>query len=114
MQNLKIKRMSIKRINEWLKAIDLILNCYTKHKKLAVCPLCRIPKAKACRYCLWEIIEDKSCFLFRNELGLFQYDIWEARNLKKWRKARIPMLKNWKKILKAELKRRNQNEPTKN
>lgn len=102
MQNWKIKRMSRKRINLWLKGIGFLLHHYIDHKKPYYCPLCDVT---LCDGCLWEIIEAKQCFDLKRELGL-EGDMIIVRNYKRWQTARIPMLRRWKKILKAELARR--------
>jgi len=54
---------------------------------------------------LWEILEHKECFDFKRELGITG-DICIVRDEEKWQTARIPMLRRWKKILKAEMARR--------
>ena len=101
MQNWKIKRMSRKRINEWLYAVGILLNHYKGNMPLLGCPLCDIPRFFACKNCLWEILEHKECFDFKRELGI-DGDICIVRDEKKWQSARIPMLRRWKKILQAE------------
>lgn len=102
MQNWKIKKMSYKRINLHLSAIAVLAKHYKEGTDLLFCPLCVEP---GCADCLWEIIEGKQCFDFRRELGI-EGEMIIIRNYKEWQEARIPMLKRWKKILKAELKRR--------
>ena len=104
MQKYKIKRMSIKRINEWLEAIDALLRTYEIKANVRVCPFCCLISFGDCKNCIWYIIEEIGCNNFARTID-FRSAI-DARNKKRWRKARIPMLKNWKKILKAELKRR--------
>ena len=104
MQNWKIKRMSYKRLGEWIKEIDHLLYYYERRKRLDVCGLCIICMYN-CGTCLWEIIDNSHCSDFKRKLGL-NLNIIYARNKKKWREARIPMLRRWKKILKAELARR--------
>ena len=98
MQNWKIKRMSKKRINAWLYATGILLNHYRGNMPIDSCPLCNI---NLCRHCLWRIIEGKTCFKFKAELGLHQ-DMDIVRDEEEWHKARIPMLRRWKKILQAE------------
>ena len=98
MQNWKIKRMSEKRINEWLKGINFLLGHYVKHTDAIACPFCDLAN---CLNCLWHIFEGKNCFDFENELGL-EGDMVRVRTYKKWHIARIPMLRRWKKILQAE------------
>lgn len=98
MQNWKIKRMSHKRLGEFLKGIATLIENYEKKTRVKNCPFCVIV---GCSECLWEIIEGEDCFWFKYKLGIKQ-DITIARNSKKWREARIPMLRRWKKILQAE------------
>jgi len=105
MQNYKIKRMSNRRINAWLYAVDILLNHYKKNMPIGPCPLCDIPFNFSCKNCLWGILENKECFDFKRELG-FTGDIFIARDKKKWQSVRIPMLRRWKRILKVELARR--------
>ena len=106
MQNWKIKRISEKRIKEWIKEIDHLSDYYQRKEKLDVCNLCCIV-GYHCPTCLWKIIENSHCSNFKREIGL-TINIIYARNRKEWHKARIPMLRRWKKILKAELARRKQ------
>ena len=98
MQNWKIKRMSNKRINEWLWAIGFLLRHYVKHTDAYTCPFCDMGN---CLNCLWHIFEGKDCFDFKTELGLTG-DMWKVRTIREWHKARIPMLRRWKKILQVE------------
>ena len=98
MQNYKIKRMSYKRINEWLQAITMLTKIYKQGEKVLYCPFCVLV---GCSNCLWKIFEGKQCFDFQRELGI-DGEITEIRNHKKWQTARIPMLRRWKKILQAE------------
>ena len=102
MQNWKIKRMGEKRIGRWICSVNLLLSRYRKEEDFTYCPLCTFC---SCDNCLWKIFENKDCADFKKELGL-QGDFLGIRNEEKWRSARIPMLRRWKKILKAELKRR--------
>ena len=102
MQNWKIKKMSEKRINLWLQGINFLLRNYTKGKNPYYCPLCDVA---LCDGCLWTIIEGKQCFDLKRDLRLGG-DMVEARKYKKWQTARIPMLRHWKRILKAEMARR--------
>ncbi len=104
MQNWKIKRMSRKRINEWIKETDKLLYYYQRKIRLPACGLCGIV-GYHCPACLWKIIENSHCANLKRELGL-RMVIIDARNKNKWRTARIPMLRRWKKILKTELARR--------
>ncbi len=106
MQNWKIKRMGKKKINEWLKEIGQLLYYYQRKKTLDVCGLCSVNMFHS-EVCLWKIIENSHCSNFKKELGL-NVSFLSARNYKKWRSARIPMLRRWKKILRAELARRKQ------
>jgi len=104
MQTYKIKRMSYKRINEWIKEIDHLLYYYKRKMTLDVCGLCLITNYK-CNVCLWKIIENSHCSDFKRALGL-TLNIIYARNKKKWHDIRIPMLRRWKKILQVEKDRR--------
>lgn len=99
MQNWKIKRMSIRRLHAWIVAINGLLAYYEgKIKGDIICPLCGIT---SCDNCLWTIIEGGDCL----DVGGKILPGW-SRESKKWRVLRIPMLKRWKKVLKAELARR--------
>jgi hypothetical protein len=106
-QNWKIKRMSEKRINEWLKAINYLLTCYQKKERVSHCPFCGI---SGCGTCLWALMENMRCFdLFQELHPKADFTaIVSYRNRPKWRTIRIPMLRRWKKILKIELARREQ------
>ena len=104
MQNWKIKRMSYKRINGWIEEMNRLLGFYQRKERLDVCRLC-VLVSYACNVCLWKMIENSHCSDFKKKLGL-NMDIIEARDTNEWRASRIPMLRRWKKILKAELARR--------
>lgn len=113
MQNWKIKRMSDKELNEQLKAVGSLLYYYQKGKDfLDDCPLCEVgnehhPRClRVCDYCLWEIIENEDCGDFAWRKFKTSSAAW-LTGKKEWHNARIPQLKNWKKILKIELARRN-------
>ena len=109
MQNWKIKRMGKEKINEWMKAINNVLRIYeTRTVKLTLCPFCNISGLDriGCDNCLWYIIEEFGCNYFASRIGFSS--ALTARKQKRWHEARIPMLKRWKKILKAELARRKQ------
>ena len=106
MQNWKIKRMSYKRLGEWLEAIKFMLSHYEKNRQFISCPFCDIAERRSgemhsCKRCLWGIIENKSCVDFKYELG-YKTFIVNVRGRKRWRELRIPMLRRWKKILQAE------------
>ena len=112
MQPWKVKQMSYKRIHAWIIVINKLLAYYEgRLKKLQGCPLCDLPGT--CETgCLWGIFEGKTCCDFKEEMfpntyigwGLIDWD--RLKRSKRWRSLRIPMLRNWKKILKAELARR--------
>ena len=104
MQDYKIKKMSEKRIKCWIKEIDHLLDYYQRKIRLDVCGLCGICGME-CGVCLWKIIDNSHCSDFKRKLG-YKSGICFARNCKRWREARIPMLRRWEKILKAELARR--------
>lgn len=63
-----------------------------------------VTEAKKCNFCLWTIIERESCEDFSSRI--FEDDIKNVKSTKRWHKVRIPMLSQWKKPLKAELKTR--------
>ena len=111
MKNWKIKRMPEYRIYEWLRAIKQLMNHYLKKEGIRYhdsCPFCRIPPNE-CDGCLWQIIEGKDCSEFSDELypNSSTVDMRTYPQYKKWWDIRLIQLKNWKKILKAELARRN-------
>lgn len=101
----KIKRMSIKTINFWLSAIKMLITHYEGKARINGCPLCECP---SCNDCLWNIMEGMSCEdlcvkLYGHRWATYYRDHLQFR---KWRRARLTQLPRWKKILKAELKRR--------
>ena len=107
MQNWKIKRMSVKRINEWLPAIAELIKHYKGITKICGCVLCDVVVEYSCGNCLWRIIESKHCDDLAYEL--YRKDASDCRNsprLIKWRTIRLWQLRRWKKILKAEMARR--------
>lgn len=112
MQNWRIKKMSHKELEAQLKAIGSLLYYYHKGTDYAdSCPLCKAgwklhPKAPdACSVCLWGIIEGEDCEDFaKREFGVLSAGNISMKSA--WHKVRIPMLRRWKKILKAELARR--------
>jgi len=104
MQNWKIKRMSEERINEWLNAINELIEIYESKARVQCCPFCELLEFGSCLKCLWHIIELISCTQFAVNLGF--HSALGARDEKKWRNIRIPMLSRWKKMLKIELARR--------
>lgn len=109
MQNWKIKRMSDKKINQWLKATNEMILNYKGKIKFSKCPFCIIAK-KICGDCIWKIIEGKICGELCHELYPHRhFTPATPRNdlrFKKWRATRLIQLKSWKKILKIELARR--------
>ncbi len=109
MQNWKIKRMSVKRINQWLSAIGKLIKYYEGKVRIDGCPLCKVPqqakKTTRCDRCLWEIFESTTCICFQKKNKIWG-DMPQVRDSKRWQTLRIPMLKNWKKIFKLELARR--------
>lgn len=112
MQNSKIKRMKDEEITKNIRACDKFLRVYKKGKCIEefYCLFCDIawkfhPKASSrCEYCVWEILEEEGCEDFSQRK--FEMDVADMKRKKKWREARIPMLRRWKKILKVELARR--------
>jgi len=110
MQNWKIKRMSNWRIKEWLRAIEKLLDHYVGKRKLGSCGSCPLCMIQDCDKCLWQIIERKDCTGLVDELypshNFSLVNVREDFRYKKWRTTRLAQLKNWKKILKAELARR--------
>ena len=109
MQAYKIKKMSVKRINQWLSAIGKLLKHYEGKVGVYTCPLCDVPTRVGCDYCLWKIIEGNHCEDFARELYGDDADPGELREnlrFKRWKIVRLGQLKNWKKILKLELARR--------
>lgn len=111
MQNWKIKRMSYRRINQWLSAIGKLLRCYEGKIKLKICPLCQVAHTKGCEgICPWYVIEGKSCDDFAMELYSEDAVAENCRNglirYRGWKVARLRQLRNWKQIFQAELDRR--------
>lgn len=104
MQNWKIKRMSVNKINVWIKAIDLLIEDFKDTRPCRGCPLCDVAGV-GCSNCLWLIIEQEDCYDFAERNG---FKNGPKRWEKKWWKLRLPMLPRWKKILKTELARRDQ------
>ena len=113
MQNWKIKRMSVKRINLWLSAIGKLIKHYEGKVRINHCPLCHVSRRShspgdCCWLCLWEIIEGVDCEDFAKELyGVRRASVYRSNlRFKKWRIIRLGQLRNWKKIFKVELARR--------
>lgn len=108
MKNWKIKRMSTKRINQWLSAIGKLLKHYEGKVRVNRCPFCDV--TSWCDSCPWKIIEGMRCEDFAQELYGASGDASNCRNglkrYKRWRVARLGQLRNWKKIFKLELARR--------
>jgi len=112
MQNWRIKKMKDGEIKENIKACNKFLRVYKEGKyiKEFYCLFCDIawkfhPKSGSrCDYCVWEILEEEGCEDFSQRK--FKVDVADAKQKKKWHEIRIPMLKRWRKILKAELLRR--------
>jgi len=117
MQNWKIKRMSYKELTAQLKAVLSLLYYYQKGSDYPDnCLLCTVPEkhheralrsGSTCDFCLWQIIENEDCGDFADRKFNVSSAAW-LTGKKKWHKVRIPMLRRWKKILKAELARREQ------
>ena len=105
MQDYEIKRMSKERIKRELDSINKLILLYKGGKKLNNCPLCAFA---ACDNCLWNIIEGMNCDVFAGTLykkpdaEYFRND----RRFRKWKDARLAQLPRWRRILKAELRRR--------
>ena len=108
-------KMSCVELNLWMETVDELLSCY-EHENIPQSdpfethPLCWVTQLYAkhggftdCPSCLWLIIEGKSCDRFSEEL--FNIPRYYISHTEKWRRVRIPMLKRWRKILKAEWKR---------
>lgn len=108
MQMWKIRRMSVKRINLWLSAIGKLLKHYEGRVRIKLyCPLCRVNPKEGCNICPWQIIEGDECENVAMELcGTTASRCRGNLNFKRWRVMRLGQLKNWKKIFKAELARR--------
>ena len=108
MQNWRIKRMSVKRINQWLSAIGKLLRHYEGKVRINYCPFCDVLPGWGCSPCPWEVIEGISCEGFARKLyghtGANRYR--SDLRFKRWRIIRIGQLRNWKKIFKLELARR--------
>ena len=105
MQNWKIKKMTENEIKEWLRKINELTLHYEGKKRVDHCPLCLNVN---CDNCLWSIIEEMACDEY--SIKLYGHDdpvvLREDLRNKKWRNARLTQLPQWKKTLKAELKRR--------
>ena len=111
MQNWKIKRMSNKELLAQLKVVGSLLYYYQKGRDyINDCPLCEVATkyhqraVATCYHCLWRIIEGDSCMNFSEEE--FGSEVTDMTDKEDWHKVRIPMLRQWKKILKTELARR--------
>jgi len=100
---LKLKISHKGKIYEWLEAIDALIDEYTGGKKCLDCPLCL--GRSDCKDCIWVIIERENCYDFSERLG-FGFVPALHKHERRWQELRLPMLRRWKKILKAELKRR--------
>lgn len=100
--------MTVERINQWLPLVNKMIKHYKGKGKVDRCPFCKVISGTGCSYCLWVIIEGWDCEAFNKEL----YGNWGAalrrRDLRyrKWRVIRLEQLPRWRRILKAELKRR--------
>lgn len=109
MQNWKIRKMSVKRINQWLSAIGKLIKHYEGKVRIKDCPLCMVFNGKGCEPCLWRIIEGEFCWKLKNRLYGLDHCVGHYRKdlrFKKWRIIRLGQLRNWKKIFKLELARR--------
>ncbi len=110
MQDWKIKRMSVKRLERWLDSVDLLLRWYlgkTEVTSMPNCPLCWAD----CDDCLWLIIERKNCDNFRDELYPKRDSIGVSTlrrypKYTKWKNARIKQLIHWRLIIESELLRK--------
>lgn len=109
MQNWKIKRMSISRINLWLSAIGKLLKHYEGEVRLESCPLCKVNQAEGCIICPWVVIEGEECEDVASRLyGRSASQCRSNLNFKKWRILRLGQLKFWKKTFMLELARRSE------
>lgn len=109
MQNWKIRRMSVMKINQWLSAIGKLLRHYEGKVKLNRCPLCDITSGKlGCGSCPWKVIEKTDCFLFAIKIYGWGTPTHFRSNLqfKKWKTLRLLQLRSWREIFKLELARR--------
>lgn len=109
MQNWKIKRMSVKRINLHLSAIGKLRRHYEGKAKVNRCPFCVMVPQQGCDICPWEIIEGTDCFAYACKVyGKAKTPSALRSNLrfKKWKVLRLGQLRVWKEIFKLELARR--------
>lgn len=110
MQEWRIKRMSVKLLERWLKEIGRLLSHYLGIHKLywLDCPICFV----SCGNCLWQIIEGKNCADFSSEVyAVVPYLVpsilrRNPNKYRKWKKARSIQLQNWENIITLELERR--------
>ncbi len=108
MQNFKIKETSYQELIGQSKAVGSLLYYYQHGSDFSdICPLCKVTKEyhpralNCCEFCLWKIIEDEDCYSFSDRE--FNIRASYLTHQKKWHKVRIPMLRRWEKILKAEM-----------
>lgn len=114
MKNWKIKKMSYQQLIDQNKAVGSLLYYYRKGTSYPdECPLCEVAKkylqshsTADCWNCLWAIMENMTCGDFVNEEIGINYGIVSATNLQEWHELRIPMLRRWRKRLKAEMNSR--------
>lgn len=105
-----IKQIPIKILNAQIKASQKLLDYYEgKIEKLYGCPLCEAVhdfylSCVESRTCPWFFIEDKSCG-DHDFKGRILYELRDKR-YPRWLALRIPMLKRWIKLMRQEIKRR--------
>lgn len=109
MQNWKIKRMSVKRINLILSAIGKLIKHYEGRAKVNRCPFCVMVLLQSCDICPWSIIEGTDCFALAYGMygNKFPSDLRDNLRFKKWRALRLLQLRSWKEIFRLELAKRN-------
>ena len=111
MQNWKIKRMSVKRINRCLSDIDKLIRHYEGKEKVDRCPLCI---GTPCSSCLWIIIEGIDCECFAKKLCGNYGAVSYRRDLRNKRIDEIKSYQNAFDALSEVLEKSFIIEPTKN
>ncbi len=101
MQLSRIKRMSEKRKEAWLEAIDKLEKDYINDRQdILGCPLCTVVVYTSCIDCLWNIIEGCGCMSYYWEDYVGIPEKWEKEYYKAWKIHRLKMLKRWRRIIK--------------
>ena len=110
MQNWKIKKMSYQELIGQSKAVNSMLYYYQRGRDFpSVCQLCKVSKTyhprvrPTCVNCLWMIIEGTGCCEFAITKFHRIVDISLMTRTKQWHELRIPMLRRWGRIIKAEM-----------